>query len=99
MRAASYELPGIQDRFADLVPEGQRVAGRDVALFLMRSKATTVVTGLANKGDLYGEGVRWYLVEQGADAPEGVPANAWEARREVACGRYGGETECLYQVP
>jgi 4-amino-4-deoxy-L-arabinose transferase-like glycosyltransferase len=99
MRAASYELPGIQDRFADLVPEGQRVAGRDVALFLMRSKATTVVTGLANNGDLYGQGVRWYLVERGADPPEGVPASAWEARWEVACGQYGGETECLYHVP
>lgn len=100
---ATSDLPSIQDRFGALVPEGERVAGRESALFLMRSKAVTIVTqfvgGAANEGDLYADGVRWYLLPAGDPAPKGVPENSWSAREAVACADWNDETECLFRVP
>jgi hypothetical protein len=98
-REATYNLVNIQARFATAVPPGERVAGRDAALFLMDSRAVTIIVGLANKGDLYAQGVRWYLVITGDPAPKGVPDSAWADRRELMCGDYGASTECLVQVP
>jgi len=96
---ATYNLVAIQDRFASLVPSGERVAGRDSALFLMTSRAVTIIVGLANNGDLYAEGVRLYLVLDGEPAPNGVPATAWAARRSLACADWNSVTECLVRVP
>lgn len=98
-RAATYDAVGIQNRFATAVPAGERVAGRDVGLFLMRSEAVTTIVGLTNNGDLYAEGTRWYLVHPDAAAPTGVPAEAWAARQRFMCAEYGGQTECLFHVP
>ena len=102
-RAATYDLPAIQDRFASAVPAGETVAGRESALFLMKSRAITVITqpggGPANGGDLYAAGVRWYVLPVNDPAPPGVSAAVWAARQQVMCGEYGGETECLFHVP
>jgi hypothetical protein len=96
--SATYDLVVIQNQFADAVPAGQVVAGRDVALFLMRSKATTTIVGLANTGDLYAEGVRWYLEPSDAGAPAGVSGTAWSSKERVMCATYGSTTECLFHV-
>jgi hypothetical protein len=100
---ATFDLPAIQDDFADLVPAGTVVAGPSSATYLMKSEAITVIfgsaAGPANDGDLYARGVRWYLMPVGAATPNGVPADAWSGRRQVACGTYGGATQCLYQLP
>jgi 4-amino-4-deoxy-L-arabinose transferase-like glycosyltransferase len=102
-RTATYNLPDIQARFAAAVPDGARVAGRESALFLMRSKAVTLITqpvgGAANAGDLYVQGVRLYVVPIDDSAPPGVPAATWAARQKLICGEYGGVTECLFRVP
>jgi 4-amino-4-deoxy-L-arabinose transferase-like glycosyltransferase len=98
-RNATYDLVAIQNRFADQVPAGESVAGRDAALFLMRSKATTVVVGLANNGNLYETGTRWYLAADGTPAPTGVSGSVWAARVRVTCADWNGETECLYHLP
>ena len=102
---ATSELPAIQDRMANLVPEGELVAGRESGLFLMESKATTLEVQLtqqgtaANAGDLYARGVRWYVEPDTSAAPPGVPADVWGRRQSLACGRWGGMTECLYRLP
>lgn len=98
-RNVSYDLVGIQARFESLVPAGERVAGRESALFLMTSRNVTIIVGLANKGDLYATGVRWYLVPVTDPAPNGVPDGAWSARQTVACADWAGATECLFHVP
>jgi 4-amino-4-deoxy-L-arabinose transferase-like glycosyltransferase len=101
-RGATYNLPSIQDRMALLVPDGQEVAGRESALFLMRSGAVTLITqpggGAANNGDLYAAGVRWYVLPANDPPPKGVPAAVWAARESAACGVYGGLTECLFHL-
>jgi 4-amino-4-deoxy-L-arabinose transferase-like glycosyltransferase len=101
-RTATYNLPDIQARFAAAVPDGERVAGRESALFLMRSKAVTLITqpggGAANAGDLYAQGVRLYVLLVDDPAPPGVPAATWAARQRLVCGEYGGVTECLFRV-
>lgn len=97
--SATYNLVSIQDRFASLVPAGERVAGRDAALFLMKSPAITIIVGLANNGDLYAEGVRMYLVLDGDPVPTGVPAGAWAARQSIACADWNSVSECLVRVP
>jgi hypothetical protein len=96
---ASYDLVSIQDRFASIVPAGEKVAGRDSSLFLMRSRAVTIIVGLANNGDLYADGVRWYLVLDGDPPPKGVPDSSWAARQTVACADWNGTPECLFHVP
>ncbi|MFI5258770.1 MAG: ArnT family glycosyltransferase [Candidatus Limnocylindrales bacterium] len=97
-RSATYELVAIQDQFANAVPAGQVVAGRDSALFLMRSNATTTIVGLANTGDLYAQGVRWYLEPADAGAPAGVSEATWASKERIMCAEYGGTTECLFHV-
>ena len=99
MSHAAYDLPAIQNQFADIVPAGTRVAGPDSTLFLMRSKAIATVTKFTNLGNLYSEGVRYYLVDQASAAPTGVPASSWAARRSLACATWAGSTTCLFQVP
>lgn len=100
---ATYDLPGIQARFASAVPDGERVAGRESALFLMRSHAVTLITqpggGPANHGDLYAQGVRWYVLPADDPAPPGVSDALWAAKQRVMCGDYGDVTECLFHVP
>jgi hypothetical protein len=64
----------------------------------MKSRAVTITVGLANNGNLYAQGVRWYLVASGASAPRGVSNAIWASRQRVLCGTYGRATECLYHV-
>jgi 4-amino-4-deoxy-L-arabinose transferase-like glycosyltransferase len=103
--AATHELPRIQDQMANLVPPGERVAGRESALFLMKSKAITLEVQLttadtnANAGDLYSRGVRWYLQPLSAPIPPGVSDDVWTNRHTVACGEWGGLLECLVELP
>jgi 4-amino-4-deoxy-L-arabinose transferase-like glycosyltransferase len=101
-RHATYNLPGIQASFASAVPDGELVAGRESALYLMRSRAITLITqpggGPANHGDLYAQGVRWYVLPTGDEAPPGVSEAIWAARQRVMCADYGGVTECLFHV-
>ncbi len=102
-RGATYNLPDIQARFASAVPAGERVAGRESALFLMRSDAVTLITqpggGPANHGDLYAQGVHWYVLPADDPPPPGVPAAIWASRESAMCGQYGGVRECLFHVP
>ena len=104
-RDATHDLPAVQDRMADLVPAGERVAGREAGLFLMKSKAIalevqlTQVDTAANAGDLYSTGVRWYVQPDTSPAPPGVPADVWARRQSVSCTPWGGLTECLYHLP
>ena len=102
-RGASYNLPEIQSRFASAVPAGERVAGRESALFLMRSQAVTLITqpggGPANHGDLYAQGVHWYVLPADDPPPPGVSAATWASRQSVECADYGGVRECLFHVP
>ena len=101
-RNATYELPRIQDRLASTVPEGASVAGRESALYLMKSKAVTLITqpggGAADNGDLYAEGVRWYVLPADDPAPLGVSAAVWSARERIFCAEYGNLNECLFHV-
>jgi len=100
---ATYNLPDIQARFASAVPAGERVAGRESALFLMRSDAVTLITqpggGPANQGNLYAQGVRWYVLPADDPPPPGVSAAIWASRQSVECAEYGGVRECLFHVP
>jgi len=98
-RKATYETVAIQNQFADAVPPGEIVAGGNVALFLMRSDAKTVIVGLANNGDLYAQGTRWYLQSVDAAAPEGVPDSVWAARERVMCATWRGGLTCLFHLP
>jgi MFS family permease len=104
-RHATYTLPEIQKRFAALVPPGERVAGRESGLFLMRSKAIAVEVQLtqrdteANAGDLYSGGMRWYLQPTVEPAPPGVPASVWARREIVACATWDRLNECLIKLP
>ena len=98
-RNATYETVAIQNQFADSVPPREIVAGGNSALFLMRSQAKTVIVGLANKGDLYGPGARWYLLSVDATAPEGVPDSVWTARERVICATWRGGQTCLFHLP
>ncbi len=97
MQGATYDLVAIQSQFAAAAPQGQTVAGPASALFLMRSKATTTVVGLANDGDLYAQGTRLYLLTRDAAKPTGVPPAVWTARREIMCADWRGHI-CLYSV-
>ncbi len=98
-RKATYETVAIQNQFAEVVPPGEIVAGGNVALFLMRSEAKTVIVGLANNGDLYAQGTRWYLLSVDAAAPTGVPDSVWAARERVACATWRGGQTCLFHLP
>jgi hypothetical protein len=103
-RHAGYDLVGIQNQFAGAVPAGDMVAGGDSALFLMRSHAKTVVVGLANKGDIYAEGARWYLLSvdpahpDDAAIPTGVPPAGWDARERTTCAMWRGGEVCLFHL-
>ena len=100
---ATYDLPAAQDQFARVTPDNVVVAGPDAAIFELKSRATTVifgsVAGPANDGDLYAQGVRWYLVPTNAAPPPGVPGDIWAERQQVTCTTYGGTTQCLYHLP
>lgn len=102
-REATYNLPDIQARFTNAVPDGARVGGRESALYLMRSHAITLITqpggGPANHGDLYAQGVRWYVLPADDAPPPGVSDALWAARQRVLCADYGDVTECLFHVP
>jgi len=56
-RHATYTMPAAEASLADAVPDGQRVAGTESAIFLLRSHAITLLTqrvgGVANDGNLY----------------------------------------------
>jgi 4-amino-4-deoxy-L-arabinose transferase-like glycosyltransferase len=96
---ATYTAVDAQAKLADAVPHGDTAAGSaDMALFLMRSQARTVIYGLANNGDLYAAGARWYLLDRDAPAPKGVPAEVWSSRTTVACFAWRGGTVCLFQL-
>lgn len=96
---ATYDMVAIQNQFADAVPPGGMVAGSaNSALFLMRSKAKTVIVGLANRGDLYAQGARWYIQINSATPPNGVPAPAWAARELIMCATWRGDDVCLFHV-
>jgi len=97
-RSARHDLVAIQNQFADAVPPGQMVAGGNSALFLMRSKARTVIVGLANNGDIYAQGARWYLLAVDATAPKGVPDSVWAARELTACASWRGGEMCLFHL-
>jgi 4-amino-4-deoxy-L-arabinose transferase-like glycosyltransferase len=100
---ATYTMPAAQASLADAVPDGQRVAGTESAIFLLRSHAITLLTqrvgGVANDGNLYAQGVRYYLVPAADPAPKGVPDATWAARRLIFCAVYGGVNQCLYRLP
>ncbi len=102
---ATNDLPRVQDRFAALVPAGERVAGRESGLFLMKSRAITIEVQLtqtdtaANAGDLYSGGVRWYLQPTTAPVPPGVPAEAWAQRETLGCVTWNRLDECLIKLP
>lgn len=98
-RDASHDLVAIQNQFANAVPAGETVAGANSELFLMRSRAKTVIIGLANDGNLYSEGTRWYLLQSDAAAPEGVPDSVWTARERVMCSDWRGGVFCLFHLP
>jgi 4-amino-4-deoxy-L-arabinose transferase-like glycosyltransferase len=102
-RHATYTMPAAQASLADAAPDGQRVAGTESAIFLLRSHAITLLTqrvgGVANNGNLYAQGVRYYLVPADDPAPAGVPDVTWAARRPIFCAVYGGVNECLYRLP
>lgn len=98
-RHATYETVAIQKQFAGAVPPGEIVAGGNVALFLMRSEAKTVIVGLANNGDLYAQGTRWYLLAVDAAAPVGVADSVWAARERVMCATWRGGQTCLFHLP
>jgi hypothetical protein len=99
-RNATHVMVTFQDRYSNTVPAGQTVTGSaDVALFFMRTKADTVLHGLANGGDLYAQGVRWYLQTIGSGAPEGVPADVWATRDRVFCTtEWRGYETCLFHL-
>ncbi len=96
---ASYNLVAIQNQFESAVPAGERVAGRDVALFLMRSRAVVTIVEFINQGDLYAEGVRLYLLLPSDPVPNGVPDTAWAGRQVITCADWSGVKECLFRVP
>jgi 4-amino-4-deoxy-L-arabinose transferase-like glycosyltransferase len=99
-RHATYTEVALQNKYADAVPAGELVVGdSDAALFLMRSHARTVIIGLANMGDLYSEGARWYLLWEPAQRPVGVPEAVWAAAEQVTCSSWRGGTKCLYHLP
>jgi 4-amino-4-deoxy-L-arabinose transferase-like glycosyltransferase len=95
---ATYNLVKIEAQLAADAPAGQTIAGNHTALFLLTSSNRLVVTGIANNGDLYAAGVRWYLAPTDAPAPVGVPTAIWAARKSVSCVEWQGRAECLYQV-
>jgi hypothetical protein len=99
MSRATYDLVAIQNQFADVTPPGVRVAGPLSALFLMRSRDVTTVTAFINQGDLYSQGMRYYLQDVVSPAPTGVPAAAWAARRTLSCAAWAGGMQCLFEVP
>jgi hypothetical protein len=97
---ATHELASINDTFAAVAPPGQRIAGNHAAQYLLDTRNPLVVTGIANNGDFYSDGVRWYLAQVTDGPPPGVPGTSWAARRPVACVQWRGLTrECLYKVP
>jgi hypothetical protein len=102
-RHATYTMPAAEASLADAVPDGQRVAGTESAIFLLRSHAITLLTqrvgGVANDGNLYAQGVRYYLVPAADPPPKGVPDATWTARQRIFCAVYGGVNQCLYRLP
>jgi 4-amino-4-deoxy-L-arabinose transferase-like glycosyltransferase len=102
-RHATYNLPAIQSQLADVVPRGEIVAGTaggDPPTMMLSSEAKLVVVGLANLGDLYAQGARWYLQPASvATAPVGVPPGVWAARELVKCATWRDMPTCLYHLP
>ena len=96
---ATYQLVGIQNQMAANAPQDETVAGNHTALFMLTSKSILVVTGIANTGDQYASGNRWYLNPVDAPPPVGVPASAWSARQVLLCVSWRDTRECLYHVP
>ena len=98
-RHATYQLVDIQNQTAASAPAGEMVAGSHTGLFMLTSKSVLVLTGMANAGDMYAKGARWYLAPVDAGPPVGVPATSWAARQSSGCVTWRGVTECLYHVP
>ena len=98
MGHAKYNLVAIQNQFQSAAPAGQRVAGPDVALFFMTSRNPLTITKFTNLSDLYRDGVRYYLVVDGAPSPVGVPADSWAARKTITCATWNDVAECLVRV-
>jgi 4-amino-4-deoxy-L-arabinose transferase-like glycosyltransferase len=97
---AEHRLVSLQSQFDGVAPSEGTVAGpADVVLFLMDTRLTTVMYGLANNDDLYGRGVRWFIVRGDPIAPPGVPESVWAARQARVCGTWRETTVCLYVVP
>jgi len=100
---ATYTMENAETRLASAVPDGQMVAGTESAVFLMKSHAITLLTqpvgGVANNGDLYAAGVRYYMLPAGGPAPRGVSGSIWAARHQIFCAEYGGVTQCLFHLP
>ncbi len=97
---ATHELASIEDTFALVAPPGQRIAGNHAAQYLLETRNPLIVTGIANNGDFYSSGVRWYLAQITDGPPPGVPPAAWAARHSVACVQWRGlKVECLYNGP
>jgi hypothetical protein len=88
-----------------IVPPGAQLAGPYAALFAMRLPVTTIFTlggSTLNDGDLYADGVRWFVVETGAPPPVAAEhLAAWAARQERWCTNWGlDETPvCLDSLP
>ncbi len=98
--AATHELAAIEATFARVAPPGEQIAGNHAAQYLLDTHNPLIVTGIANNGDFYATGVRWYLAQVTDGPPPGVPAASWAARHSVACVQWRGLTEeCLYHVP
>jgi 4-amino-4-deoxy-L-arabinose transferase-like glycosyltransferase len=98
--SATHQLAAIEDTFARVAPPGERIAGNHAAQYLLDTRNPLVVTGIANNGDYYSTGIRWYLAQVTDGPPPGVPVASWAARTSVACVQWRGLTvECLYQVP
>jgi hypothetical protein len=95
---ATYNIVNIESQMKTAAPADQTVAGNHTALYMLTSANRLIVTGIANNGDLYATGVRWYLAQIDAAPPVGVPAAIWAARTSVSCVEVPGWKECLFHV-
>ncbi len=102
IRGGGSTLPGIQGRFAGLVPPGAPVQGDYAPVLAMRATGPIIFSILdANRGDLYAaRGIRWLVLADGerpawADLHEA----AFGARRLVTSATWAGHDVGLYVLP